>query len=281
MKFSTRLERLSIESLVAQGRGARLDDLSAAGPSPDGRRRPPRSAGRGACSSGGARSPWISRRGPAEALRSKRPSSSSRKSPGRPVHGPRRDPRRRVVARHALVHRVEQPERAAPDVHAGRCQALDAGTCRHAPTSHASPARAVPDGLIRLIGVLDLLGYARTFHDRIDWERLKRAFPFVINALGCLHYVDPLPDELSAFVPRPSAESCPGPSGVGQTMRPLRSILTRGRPPRAVLNELFHPPDWWMHAYYNVPVNASLNHVRLLRHPWRLARWLGLRASGF
>jgi hypothetical protein len=139
----------------------------------------------------------------------------------------------------------------------------------------------VPDGLIRLIGVLDLLGYARAFHDRIDWERLKRAFPFVINALSCLHYVDPLPGELRAFVPTPSAESFPGPSGVGQTMRPLRSILTRGRPPRAVLSELFLPPAWWMHAYYNVPVDASLNHARLLRHPWRLARWLGLRAAGF
>ena len=134
------------------------------------------------------------------------------------------------------------------------------------------------DGLVRIISVIDLLGYATRFHDRIDWERLEKQFAVVINALGCLHYVVPLPPELSRFVPRPPS---PHLARVGETMRPLRLILARGRPLLTVYQELFNPPEWWMHAYYKVPPAGSLNHVRLLRHPWRVARWLGLRIAGF
>ena len=87
----------------------------------------------------------------------------------------------------------------------------------------------------------------------------------------------PLPDTLSRFAPRPPL----APDRVGETVRPLRSVLMEGQPPRAIVQELFNPPDWWMHAYYNVPVGRSLAPVRVFRHPWQLARWFALRAVGF
>jgi hypothetical protein len=135
-----------------------------------------------------------------------------------------------------------------------------------------------PDGLVRIISVVDLLGYASRFHDRIDWERLENQFAVVVNALGFLHYVVPLPPELSRFVPRPAS---PQVARVGEIMRPLRLVLARGQSPLTAYQELFNPPEWWMHSYYNVPAAGSLNHARLLRHPWRVARWLGLRIAGF
>ena len=135
-----------------------------------------------------------------------------------------------------------------------------------------------PDGCVRLIAIVDLLRYAGTFHDQIDWARIERDFPFVVNALGCIHHVVPLPAALRRFV---SSSACPPPRGVGETMRPLRSIVRRGRRPRAIIRELFEPPDWWMHAYYNVPIGQSLTRTHLIRHPWRVARWLGLRVAGF
>jgi hypothetical protein len=134
-----------------------------------------------------------------------------------------------------------------------------------------------PDGAVRLIGVVDLLRYAKTFHDHIDWERVDRRFAMVTNTLRCLHGYVTLPSELMRLAPDPQSRR---PAGVGQIMRPLRSIVAGGRPLASIFRELFDPPEWWMHAYYDVPPGQSLAHVRLVRHPWRVACWLGLRIVG-
>ena len=133
------------------------------------------------------------------------------------------------------------------------------------------------DGRLRLVGVVDLLRYAVAFHEQIDWRRLETSFPFVPNALGCLHYLTPLPALLARFSP-PNALRPP--ERVGETVRPLRAMAAGASLPVA-LKQLFNPPGWWLHAYYGVPVEQSLTDVRLGRHPWRVARWLGLRAAGF
>ena len=77
-------------------------------------------------------------------------------------------------------------------------------------------------GRLRLIGLVDLLRYALTFHDRIDWRRLESSYPFVLNALRCLHHVIPLPAALARFSPPAGS---PAPARVGETIRPLRAIL--------------------------------------------------------
>ena len=132
------------------------------------------------------------------------------------------------------------------------------------------------DGRLRLVGLVDLFRYALTFHDQIDWRRLETSYAFVLNALRCLHHVIPLPATLARFSPPVGS---PAPARVGETIRPLRAILA-SRHPTAALAELFNPAGWWLHAYYGVPTERSLTWVRLGRHPWRVARWLGLRASG-
>jgi hypothetical protein len=133
------------------------------------------------------------------------------------------------------------------------------------------------NGRLRLVGLVDLLRYVLKFHDQIDWRRLETSQAFVLNALRCLHHVIPLPAALARFSPPPDS---PAPARAGETIRPLRAILA-GRRPTAALAELFNPADWWLHAYYGVPAERSLTGVRFGRHPWRVARWLGLRASGF
>ncbi|HEU4925681.1 MAG TPA: nucleotidyltransferase family protein [Vicinamibacterales bacterium] len=132
-------------------------------------------------------------------------------------------------------------------------------------------------GRLRLIGLVDLLRYGLTFNESIDWNRLESSYPFVTNAMGCLHYLIPLPAALARYSP-PSGS--PAPARAGETIRPLRAILASASPTN-VVGELFRPPDWWLHAFYGVPPDHSLTGVRLGRHPWRVARWLGQRASGF
>ena len=133
------------------------------------------------------------------------------------------------------------------------------------------------NGRLRLVGIVDLFRYALTFHDGIDWQRLETSYAFVLNALRCLHHVIPLPAPLARFSPSPDS---PAPARVGDMIRPLRGILADRRPIAAVA-ELFDPGDWWLHAYYGVPPERSLTAVRFGRHPWRVARWFGLRVSGF
>jgi hypothetical protein len=131
---------------------------------------------------------------------------------------------------------------------------------------------------VRLIGIVDLVSYACAFHERIAWGRLQSDFGFVTNALACLHHLVPLPGTLMRFAP---AAANAAPDRVGEVVRPLRSILLEGQPPGAIFQELFDPPDWWMHAFYNVPADRSLTPVRVLRHPWQVARWFARRAAGF
>jgi hypothetical protein len=133
------------------------------------------------------------------------------------------------------------------------------------------------NGRLRLVGLVDLLRYGLTFNEAIDWPRLESSYPFVVNAMRCLHYVVPLPLALARYSPAPGS---PAPARVGEAIRPLRAILAGGSPAK-VLGELFGPPGWWLHAFYGVPPDQSLTGVRLGRHPWRVARWLGQRASGF
>jgi len=135
-----------------------------------------------------------------------------------------------------------------------------------------------PNGRVRLIGIVDLLSYASAFNERIDWRRLQSDFGFVTNTLACLHHLVPLPDALLRFAPLPANVA---PDRVGEIVRPLRSVLMEGQPLRAIFQELFNPPDWWMHAFYNVPPDRSLTPVRVFRHPWQLARWFALRVAGF
>ena len=135
-----------------------------------------------------------------------------------------------------------------------------------------------PTGRVRLIGVVDLVAYASTFQNEIDWRRLQADYGLVTNTLACLHHLTALPDTLTRFAPVLANRA---PDRVGEVMRPLRSVLMRGLPLHDVLGELFNPPDWWMHAFYNVPLDRSLTPVRVFRHPWQLARWFALRVAGF
>jgi hypothetical protein len=168
---------------------------------------------------------------------------------------------------------LTEPARAF-DLNSTRAQALGhVDALRHLTHHLLEPSW---DGRLRLVGLVDLVRYALTFHDRIDWRRLEASYPFVLNALGCLHYVTPLPGMLARFCPPDGSRP---PARVGESPRPLRAILDVS--PTAALVQLFNPPDWWLHAYYGVPAGRSLTGVRLGRHPWRVVRWVGLRASGF
>ena len=131
-----------------------------------------------------------------------------------------------------------------------------------------------PVAEIKLGSVVDLYGYATRFAEDIDWTVLRSRFPFVINALRCLHYIHPLPGALRTYISPPTAGP---PKDVGAGMLPLSQILTARKSYRQQWRELMYPSDWWMHVFYNVPPERSLFLTRWLRHPVKIMRWLWRR----
>ena len=129
--------------------------------------------------------------------------------------------------------------------------------------------------LVRLIWIADIVGYASRFDDEIDWQKLARLHPFVLNTLSLLHLVNPLPRKLTrrAIPPPP-----PVTHGVGIGLEPLATTLRFDRRLDEMWRDLLCPSEWWLRLYYGVNSTTSLWWCRLVRHPVHLGRWLGRRA---
>jgi len=66
-------------------------------------------------------------------------------------------------------------------------------------------------------------------------------------------------------------------SGVGEIMNPLTTIFTKRNSFKKKLNMLFLPSDWWLHLFYNTPLNRSLAPTKFVRHPITVAKWFIVR----
>lgn len=135
--------------------------------------------------------------------------------------------------------------------------------CRHA---------LEPREAMKLGSALDIMLYASTYADEIDWPRLNREFPEVITMLQLLGYLVPRPSRLGPYIPDPGHEP---PPGVGVGMIPLSRL--RRRRDRAA--RLLNPSDWWLRGFYNVPPGRSLAYTKTLRHPARMLFWLWRRVG--
>lgn len=135
--------------------------------------------------------------------------------------------------------------------------------CRHA----LEPAESTKIG-----SALDIMLYATQYAGEIDWHRLNREFPDVPTMLQMLGYLVPWPTRLDGLAPAPTDDI---PAGVGTGMIPLSRMRHRRDWPRKLLS----PSDWWLRAFYNVPVGRSLAYTKAIRHPARVLFWLWRRAG--
>ncbi len=127
---------------------------------------------------------------------------------------------------------------------------------------------------LRLIHLYDIMAYATKFHNRIDWPKLRKQYPYVINGIRCVHFIFPCPRALAKTVQPPTIRP---PDRCGEAMRPLSKIVKKGRPLSTVFKELFFPSPWWKHACYGIKPENSLRQCDWLIHPAMVARSLFLR----
>jgi len=123
---------------------------------------------------------------------------------------------------------------------------------------------------IRLIGVADMVGYATTYFEEINWPRIQSEFPYLINAFRCLYPLVRIPENLSTLA-MPSNKIH---KGVGRGMLPLREIINRRNSWKKIFRLLFRPPEWWLHIFYGVAPENSLFWTRFIKHPFRVSAWL-------
>jgi len=131
-----------------------------------------------------------------------------------------------------------------------------------------------PGQPLRLISVADILGFAEAFVHRIDWERLFRDYPFVVNTLRLLAWLTPLRDDLRRKI---AWENGDPPRDLGLDYKgwphtPFpEACLQFGSLGRLLVDSLC-PPHWWLRLHYGLDGSRSAKFCRLVVHPARLAK---------
>jgi hypothetical protein len=130
-------------------------------------------------------------------------------------------------------------------------------------------------GANRLIWVADIVSFAEHFVAEIDWARVKRRYPLILNTLSLLHFLTPLSENLLTGA---SIVLGPVPQGIGQGFQgwPHSSLAAqRHKGMRDIIRDTFWPPEWWVRLYYGVGSVRPLFWYRWLRHPLYILSLIG------
>jgi len=130
---------------------------------------------------------------------------------------------------------------------------------------------------IRLIWVADIVSFAERFLGDIDWERIRRHYPMILNTLSLLHFVTPLSEALLGKAP---VETGRQPQGIAVDFeaRPqIRLAHWRRKGYWRVLRHASFPSELWLRMYYVLDTTRWLFWYRWVRHPLEMLRLFGPR----
>jgi len=126
----------------------------------------------------------------------------------------------------------------------------------------------------RLLGAADIVSLVEKWLAVIDWERVRRCYPQLFNALPMFHFLTPWSEAVLDRLQLPVARV---PGGVGEVYEGyprqwFREHVRRGL--RRSLRETFWPSEWWVRMYYGLPATTPVG-VGRARHAahilWDLA----------
>ncbi len=129
---------------------------------------------------------------------------------------------------------------------------------------------------IRLIGIADLVILAERFAAEIDWTRLQRACPGLLNALSLFHSLAPLGSDL---VQAARLSYDPPPAQIGGDLQGWPRIAFgewRALGLAAFLHQTFFPSEWWLRLHYGIKSGWPIQLYRWGVHPLSV---LGLGVS--
>jgi len=120
---------------------------------------------------------------------------------------------------------------------------------------------------LRLIWVVDIVGYAEQYVAEIDWAYVRRQTPSVMNLLSLFHTICPLSAKL---LEASQVKIGSVPQGVGDDYQgwPRYSLAQlRGKSYREILNATYAPSEWWLRIRYGLDAVQPLFVYRWLLHP--------------
>lgn len=120
---------------------------------------------------------------------------------------------------------------------------------------------------IRLVWVADIVGFAERFAYQIDWQRIARHYPLILNTLSLFHFITPLSPTLRQQAPIKIGRR---PGGMAEEFQgwPRTSVAyQKDKGWRRILYDSFFPSEWWLRLHYGLDSYQSLVWYRWLRHP--------------
>lgn len=127
-------------------------------------------------------------------------------------------------------------------------------------------------GESRLIWMADIVSFAERFQREIDWEMIRKHYPFVLQTLSLLHFITPLSQSLLAQAPLKIGNE---PQGIGEDFRGVPQSLF---PVEGIkryfhdLRDIFFPSEWWLRLHYGLGSVRPLFWDRWVRHPLSILR---------
>jgi hypothetical protein len=139
--------------------------------------------------------------------------------------------------------------------------------------------RHMMSGPIRLMAVADMLGLVEKFPTEIDWSRLERDYPGLLNVLALLHDHSPLSPEVvqAAGIDRRNGHIPFGDDLRGWSNIPSSHIRVIGLP--KFLQLTFTPSDWWLYLYYGADQRQPIWPYRYISYPLDRARLIWQRLA--
>ncbi|MCB0175228.1 MAG: nucleotidyltransferase family protein [Anaerolineaceae bacterium] len=128
---------------------------------------------------------------------------------------------------------------------------------------------------LRLIWVVDVVGFAERFVAEINWPIIARRYPVVLSTLTQFHFLTPLSETLQRAA---RLEIGPPPKGIGRDFQgwpryPL--ALQRHKSYRQLIADSFWPSEWWLGLYYGLRRRPARLWYRWVGHPLRMMGWIG------
>lgn len=110
----------------------------------------------------------------------------------------------------------------------------------------------------RLIWVADVVSLSERFVREIDWERVRRQSPMVLDTLSLLQWMTPLSDELISVA---GVQIGCAPHGIGVEYAGWPRVQG------ARLRDTLFPSEWWLRLRYRLGSARPLFCYRWVRHP--------------
>lgn len=131
----------------------------------------------------------------------------------------------------------------------------------------------------KLINAADLISFTEKNYATLDWQKIRKNYPLVYNALPLMHHISPWSfdriskDFVTASIENGNQEPMPF---TGWPYTRLKEFKTNGRKWNQIVGDTFLPSSWWIQVYYGAATRKERLHCILLKHPRHILWWVNL-----